>query len=120
MAYLLQQLIDSIFQYGKGDQYKIVVLELVPNQYILLDGTHRVCTWDIICKANPNTPKTLDADVLFSSMSWLQAEIISGSLNQLPHKPNTLVDSVNYFMYFSSNYIALLVSQKGKKNDCNG
>ena len=92
-------MINGILAVGKtkGD-YKITVLELVPGHYVLLDGAHRICAWEIIVDANPDQHRQYEATVLASTMSWTQLEIAASGRNAMFTKAPDFMDQL-YWIY---------------------
>ena len=80
---------------GRTDEFRITVLQLVPDHYVLLDGAHRICAWQVMRLANPELPDTYPAQVIAPTLSMDQMEIISGGKNDLPNKVNDLLDTVS-------------------------
>lgn len=83
-------------------KFEVVVMEIIPKHYALIDGAHRVCAWQILCDANPNLEdKKIAALVLSSNMSWEQVEIVAGGQNGLPQKAPSLTDLViDFYLIF--------------------
>lgn len=79
---------------GRTDEFRITVLQIVPDHYVLLDGAHRVCAWQIMCDANPNLLDIYPAQIIAPTLTIDQMEIISGGKNDLPNKSNDLLDTV--------------------------
>ncbi len=80
-----------------ASRFEVVVVELVPNYYVLIDGAHRCCAWRCILKANPELQKRgLTATVLGANMSWQQVEIVAGGQNGLVSIVPTFLDLVTF------------------------
>ena len=87
---------DSLIANGKTNSFAITVIAVAPNRFVLLDGVHRLCAWNIVCNCNGVSAKQreIPATVLHSTLSFFQAEIVCAALNKLPQKSNELIDIV--------------------------
>jgi hypothetical protein len=88
------KLVDSLLKHGKTSSWQVVVMELIPGSYILIDGNHRMAAWWALYNVNPNLPKSLPAKVLSSNMTWTQIEMVASGQNNLPAKTATFLDVV--------------------------
>jgi len=99
------QIVDSLAKNGLvATRFEIIVLELVPGYYVLLDGAHRLCAWKCMVAANKKLEKVeITATVLSSNMSWEQVEIVAGGQNGLVSIVPSFLDLVSVLQFVVSN-----------------
>ena len=94
---------------GKTDDFRITVMQVIPNYFVLIDGAHRLCAWQIMCKANPALDNTFTVQVIALTITWDQLEIVARGKNDMPIKKNDLMDNVCTPQLFLLSIAALLV-----------